>query len=259
MTFHRTDLTRLIEQRHAYLQAIATTPQSKQDLTDTLETPRSTLDDIVRELETADLVEYRDGKWHATVLGQIALEMYVDYNDRIERLLEAAPIIEQLPTDTPVGSSFLVGADVYVASNAIPDEVIRVFLEAVESANWIRCLTPLVLSGYVEEFYQSATAGEDYRLDIVLPVDVYKRVHDLHPEQAAKTIDDERIEFYSGAVPVTFSLWIADDDHAGIIVYANNGIQGILINDTADALTWAIEQYDRIKEDAEPLVTHEHV
>lgn len=249
------ELVTLIERRQSCLQTLATTPESKQELVSTLDRPRSTLDDIVRELERSSLVEYEDGKWHLTDLGRQALELHLDYKDRLSSLAEAAPIIDELPRDTAVGCRFLIGVDVHVASTPVPDDVIRVFLDAIESASRIRSFTPIAMAGHAEAFYDRATTGSECQLDIVLPSDVIGRLRELYPEGADEAMADDRATFYAGEVPASFSLWIADGDHAGIIVYAERGVQGVLVNDTADAVSWATEQYERVRESAN-RVTH---
>jgi len=109
------------------------------------------------------------------------------------------------------------------------------------------------MAGYAEPFYRTATVGSDAQLEIVLPLETFERLQSLHPNLTNRAMTDDDITLYHADIPVTFSLWIADDDHAGLIVYADQGVQGILINDTDDALNWATNQYDRIQKDADPL------
>ncbi|MCG1008357.1 transcriptional regulator FilR1 domain-containing protein [Halorubrum lacusprofundi] len=55
------------------------------------------------------------------------------------------------------------------------------------------------------------------------------------------------------SIPFSFGLWIVDSEEAGIIIFTEQGIRGILMNDTDDALTWATNQYERAKQDADPI------
>lgn len=239
--------------RDECLRMLGNQPHAKPELVETLDIPRSTLDDIVRDLEHANLVEYYDGEWQLTLLGQYTVDYHARYRDGLENLTEAAPIIEELPQETPVERRFLIDADVHIATTPVPDEVMQVFLDAVESATHVRGVTPLAMAGYAESFYRCATTGSDSKLEVVLPLETFERLRTLHPDQTDKVMADQAVELYQGDVPVTFSLWIGDEDHAGLIVYADQGVQGIIINDTDDALAWATEQYDRIQENAEPL------
>ena len=67
--------------------------------------------------------------------------------------------------------------------------------------------------------------------------------------------DDDRVEpttVLSGEVPVEFGLWITDDTEAGVVVYGGQGIEGVLINDSPDAVAWAESLYERVAETASP-------
>ncbi|ELZ97158.1 hypothetical protein C439_17588 [Haloferax mediterranei ATCC 33500] len=244
----------MLNRRDNCLQTLTDAPQAKRDLVETLDIPRSTLDDIVRKLDDAGLVTYQNGKWGLTNLGQYAIEAHANYTEQLESLLQVTPVVEELPSDTTVEYEFLIDADVYMAPTKIPDKTIEVFLDSVESATEIRGFTPIVMAGYAEDFYQAVTAGDDYQLDLVLPEDVFNQVRELYSEQTDEALTNDQITFVHCEVPATYTLWIADNDHAGIIVYTERGIQGILINDTDEALSWAVGQYEHVRDEAEPLV-----
>jgi len=247
------DLADVLLKRYECLHTLGNHPQAKPELVSSLDIPRSTLDDIFRDLERADLVEYHNGKWQLTLLGRYTLDHHTRYKDGLESLTDAAAIVEELPQETAVKRRFLIDADVHVATGPVPDEVMQVFLNAVESASHVRSVTPLAMASYADSFYRRATAGSDSQLEVVLPLETFERLRVLHPDQTDKAMADENTTLYHGNVPVTFSLWIGDDDHAGLIVYADQGVQGILVNDTDDALAWANEQYDHIQENAKPI------
>jgi len=247
------DLADILLKRYECLRTLDNHHHAKPELVESLGIPRSTLDDIVRDLEHADLVEYRNGKWQLTLLGQYTLDHHSRYMEGLESLTDATPVIKELPRDTPVKRRFLIDAEVHVATTPVPDEVMQIFLDAVESATHVRGVTPLAMAGYAEPFYRCATTGSDAQLEAILPLETFERLRTLHPDSTDRVMGDDDITLYHADIPVTFSLWIADDDHAGIIVYADQGVQGILINDTDDALDWATNQYDRIQKDAEPI------
>lgn len=215
--------------------------------------PRSTLDDAIRDLENAGLATYKNGKWQLTLLGLYTREHHTRYKEGLESLTEATSIINELPEDTPVDRRFLIEAETHVATSPVPDEVMQVFLDAVESATHIRGVTPVAIASYAEPFYRCVTTGDNYQLEVVLPDEVFNRLRDLHPDRTDEALTDDQTTLYYGDIPVTFSFWIGDDDHVGLIVYADQGVQGVLINDTDAAIEWATEQYDRIQENADPI------
>jgi len=247
------DLADVLLKRCECLRALSVQPQAKRELVESLDTPRSTLDDIVRDLEDADLVEYHGGKWRPTVLGQCTLSHHTRYKNGLKSLTDAAPVINELPRETPVDRHFLIDADVHVATPPVPDEVIQVLLDAVEPATHVRGVTALAMAGHADSFYRHATTGSDAQLDLVLRPAMFERLRTLNPNQTETTMADENTTLYRGDIDIAFSLWIADEKHAGIIVYADQAIQGVIVNDTDDALDWASDQYNRIEKDATPV------
>lgn len=238
--------------REACLQTLEGNPLSKPEIVETLDIPRSTLDDIIRELEAANLVEYTDGKWQLTLFGQYTFEYHILYKNKIESIVDAEPIIDALPRDTLIERHLFTDADIYISSPPVPDEIMEVVLNAVESVNRVRGVTPVVLAGYCGSFYRCATTGTNSSLEIILSIDSFERLQKLQPDKTDEIIRDNNVEIYSGGIPIAFSLWIGDDDHVGLIVYANNGIQGVIINEKDKALKWANKQYERIQKSSEP-------
>jgi len=246
------DPANILLKREACLQTLDDNPLSKPEIVETLDIPRSTLDDIIRELEAANLVEYTDGKWQLTLFGQYTFDHHISYKNKIENLVDAEPIIDALHRDTLIERHLFTGADIYISSPPVPDEIMEVVLNAVESVNQVRGVTPVVMAGHAGSFYRCATTGTNSSLEIILPRDSFKRLQKLQPDKTDKIIRDNDVEIYSGEIPITFSLWIGDDNHVGLIVYADNGIQGVIINERDEVLEWANNQYERIQKSSEP-------
>lgn len=247
------DLADVLLKRGECLSALVNRPRPKPELVEALDIPRSTLDDVVRDLERANLAEYCDGQWQPTLLGQYTLNHHTRYKEGLKSLTDATPVIKKLPQDTPIGRRFLIGAEVHVPTASVPDAIMQILFKNIESATHVRGITPLAMAGYADSFYQAATTGSNAQLEVVLPLETFDQLRTLQPDSTNKAMANDDIALYHANVPAAFSLWIADDDHAGVIVYADQGVQGILINETDDALNWAADQYDRIRKDADPI------
>jgi len=48
------------------------------------------------------------------------------------------------------------------------------------------------------------------------------------------------------SIPFSYGLSIFDHDRAGITIFTEQGIAGLIVNDTDDALSWAEKQYERV-------------
>ena len=236
----------MVRRRYDCLRAIVSEPREKRVLVEALGTPRSTLDDVVRELESAGLVTYEDGVWRPTTTGRVAAEIHADYRETVSDLCAAAPVVDALPHDTPLDQTFLDGATVHEADQTLPDAVVTSILESVADAERTRGLAPTAFVGFADRFRDRAVEG-DGSLELVLAPELFDLLagHGLEEEdqELATTV-------LSGEIPVEFGLWVADHDEAGVVVYAEQGIRGVVVNDTPAAVGWAEELYQRIRGDA---------
>jgi len=247
------DIATVLLKRYECLHALVNQPQAKPKLVDKLDTPRSTLDDVVRELEQAGLVEYRDGQWHPTHLGKAACRVHRDYLDHLDSLIDASPVLDALNADSEVGWEFTDGADVYETNPSIQDAVMTKLLDYVEAATDVRVATPRIVAGYRDQFYQRGISGRDATLEMIIPLEVHEWFHSMYPSAATDVLNDPNVNVLRSSVPFSFGISIFDGDRAGVTVFTDNGIAGLVVNDTDDALTWAEEQYDRVKQDADQI------
>ena len=247
------DLGTVLTERHSYLRVLIEHPRSKRDLEDAVDVSRSTLDRALRDLATADLARYEDGVWMPTLLGWCSYRAQEAYRDQLSTLAEAAPILNHLSIDEPIGCAFLDGADVYEADPSMPDAVIQTLLDSVEHATEVYVATPVVVTGFAEEFYECVKISERYSLEMILPTQVFEQVHTAFPTLTNELMNDGNVHLYRASIPFSFGLWIADADEVGIVVFTEQGLGGILVNDTDDALDWATDQYERAKQEADPV------
>ena len=171
----------------------------------------------------------------------------------LDSLTDIAGLSNALSPKSPITCDFLVGADVYEAESAVPDAVLEQLLESVADGQTIRGFSPMAISAYVEPFYTRAISDDNSELELILPSDVFKRIRAMYPDQTEEALRRTRVSLLQGSVPVSFGLWIVDDSHAGLVVYAEQGVYGIIMNDTAEAVAWAEDQYERVQQDAEPI------
>jgi hypothetical protein len=66
--------------------------------------------------------------------------------------------------------------------------------------------------------------------------------------------ESDHVDHYRADVPVSYGLWVADDDNAGVVIYSDGGIAGIIVNDSPAAIAWARDLYEQTRQNAE-LVT----
>jgi predicted transcriptional regulator len=247
------ELLYTVNRRWDCLQAIVEEPQEKRTLVETLSMPRSTLDTVVRELEGADLVTYHDGVWQPTVAGEATAAVYSDTVDSIRSITTAGQVLSPLSGDHGVPTVAVEGADSFPAEEPVPDAVLTEFLDRIADADRIRGVAPRALSGYTDRVFRTA-ADNDTTLEMTLADSVFERLSTLNPETVADRLQRPLFSVYRAPVDVEFGLWIGDNpNHIGLIVYADRGVHGVVINRTPAAIEWATDRYRSIQAAAEEL------
>lgn len=235
--------------RHSYLRALIDQPRSKRDLEDVLDGSRSTLDRALRELSDAGLAKYEEGMWKPTPLGRCCYRTREAYLNRLENFAEAAPLVNELSSGSPIDSAFVIGADLHESVPSTPDAIMQTLLDSVEGGRDVSVATPVIVTGFAEEFYERVSCGENYSLELLVPPDVFERTRAEFPTLTDELLNDENVTLHSASIPFSFGLWIVDSAEAGIIIFTDHGMRGIIVNDTIDALDWATDQFECVKQD----------
>ncbi|WP_096396405.1 winged helix-turn-helix domain-containing protein [Halorubrum trapanicum] len=252
-------LDAVLTERHPFLRALIEQPRSKCDLEDEIDGSRSTLDRALRDLADAELATYEDGVWKPTPLGRCSYRTRNAYLERLENLAEVAPLFNELSSGSPVDCAFVIGADVHETDPSMPDAIMQTLLDSVEGGQVVSVVTPVVVTGFAEDFYERVSRGKNYSLELLIPPDVFERTRAAFPTLTDELLDDENVSLHTASIPFSFGLWIVDSAEAGIIIFTDQGVRGILVNDTTEALDWATEQYERVKQDADPVFLRGHV
>lgn len=246
------ELDSVVAERGRCLATLVDAPRTKRDLVDLLDCSKSTVSRALRDLGDAGLVDHRDGHWTATRFGRCVAGTRQSYLDRLSTLSDAASLLDDVPADCPLDCTVIDDADVFLADSSAPDVVVREFLDRVETTTDLRIATPTLLTSFARECYERLTATDDYALDLVAPGPTLDRVAGVFPEVDELFAADDAVDVYRGEIPFSFGLWLADD-HVGVLVFADHGITGIVVNDSDSAREWAEAQYDRARSTATPL------
>lgn len=244
------DLLYTVNRRWDCLAAIVEQPQEKRELVETLSTPRSTLDTIVRELEQADLVRYHNGVWQPTITGETIAEQYADCLESVDSIHAAGQLLSPLETNPAVPTAVLDGAESYPAEEPVPDAVLTNFLERIAAATQIRGVAPRALSGYTDRLYKTAESNET-TLELLIGESVFSQLTTIEPETIVERLNNDFFSVYCGPVDTEFGFWVGDSpQHVGLIIYADRGVHGVIINRSPAAVEWATEKYESLQESA---------
>ena len=246
-------LEAMVTNRESVLRAVVGAPMNKRELTEAVDSSRSTVDRAIRELVDAGLVTRVEGAYEATLAGRFALGAVEAFHDRMRGVDAATDVLSHLPPDAPIDSAFLDGADVRVATPEMPDGVVQYLFDSVRSAERLRGVVPVALSGHLNGFYSSSRAN-DTRVEMLVDTDVLDSILSTASvrEGFLDRISDERVTVLYDDVPVTFGLWLTDAE-AGVMVYSDTGVHGVVLNDTDEACAWAEGLFEDLCADARRL------
>ncbi|MGB9955931.1 helix-turn-helix transcriptional regulator [Haloferax prahovense] len=246
-------LSRLLMRRSSFVRSLAERPRDKRGLADDLDTSRSTVDRVVRELLDAGIAERSDGQYRLTCVGRRALDAYDECLDSLRGVHAARDLLSMLPADAPLDPAFLTGATVHTSTPNIPDSAIQELFSSIEHAERVYGVAPVALVGQLRPFYETATAGGTV-VEMIIADELFDRL--VAAPSSRTVIEDqlrhESVTLYRGSVPFRFGLWVTESE-AGIVVYTDTGVGGVARNDTKAAVEWANEQFETLRENAERL------
>ncbi|WP_276258605.1 helix-turn-helix transcriptional regulator [Haloglomus litoreum] len=244
------ELARTLLRRREVLGAVCDGTGDKRTIVDQLDIPRSTLDDVMRELSDAGLVRYADGEWVPTTVGRCARDIHEAYVERIAGLAGAAAVLEPL-SDADIDPAMLDGCTVLEPDAVLPDRNVTAFTERVRDATSLQGLVPQALAGHVPSVHEEMIGDPEMTTELVFDTAVYDELLELYPERTAVALEHDAITMYRAPLDTEYGLWIADGDSVGIIVYAGGGARGIIMNDSDAAVEWALERFRAARDRAE--------
>lgn len=254
---HPGDFLQVMNRRSELLRALGSDGTSKRALEEDLDVSRSTIDRGVRELEAKDLVERTGDGYRRTLTGSLALQNYDRFTRRTEGLCAGSALLTELPTDVEFDPAFLAGARVVETEPASPHRPLEELYSVVEEAVAVRGFAPAIHPQQVETYERQIVDG-GMGVDIVLTEDAYDRLVADYPEALGRVVDQEHVSFHRTDVTFHYSLTVADlGDRtvAAVMIYGGNGMQGCLMNDSAPAVDWATDRYERAVDRADPVRT----
>jgi predicted transcriptional regulator len=239
-----------IATREPFLRSILEEPKRKSELGDATDASRSTVDRAIRDLVGAGLIERRGDEYRAAVAGRTVLQAVERYHRRLREVEDGIDVLRRVSADVDIADQFLDGASVSRPSPEVPDGMMQRVFDSLEPAEEVYCVTPIVLSGHIDQFREAAIAGEAPTSMVIdhAVVDQLLGASEARSEFLT-AVDDDGLELYRADVSLSYSLWITHEE-AGIVLYSDTGMRGIVVNDTEAALEWATAQYERFAEAA---------
>ncbi|MFC6862950.1 helix-turn-helix transcriptional regulator [Halomicroarcula sp. GCM10025817] len=243
----------IVAKRTDVLRAL-TTPLTKPELVEALDTSRSTVDRAVGALQDCRLVEREGSRYRVTFAGEEALAAYEGFLDRLETLLAAQPVLAALDGHVDVDPAILHGADVVESTRAAPEAPIEHTISLFEGATKFRGTGPAVIPRYIDAMVGLVERGAT--VELVVTQTVADALESEYPDGLADLTDAATLSLFVTDEPMSTAVWTAERPSgtvSGLVTYADAGISGVVNNDTETMNAWAADQYEAYRESATRL------
>ena len=243
----------LVRKRAGVLDALADDRLGLRAVVDRTDCSRSTANRAVRELEEAGLVRRVDGGYELTPVGRIGLDHYRSYRQRWADLIDAAEVLDALPTGADVDMSVVAGSDPVAAPATTPYRPVERLHETIRSADGYRGVLPAVGDPRSVRLLYEHVVTDGAPAELVVPPELRASLAENFPRQLAAMAEDD-FALLVGTVP---EVGVVVTEHDGdrrvtVVVYgAEGGVSGVLQNDTAAAVRWAEAAYADARAGAE--------
>lgn len=244
----------ILSNRHRVLELLLEEAHSRPELVDSLGCSRSTVDRAVEELLAIDCIERtapNGSQYRGTSLGELMLQTHQEYLDELQHLEEVRPILAELPSEAPLSEQIIRDADVYRSVHS-PDVAFRPGQELLQDATKMVGTAPVVYREYFEEFIDRLNQAP-LEFEVLMEPSVVETIIQHYQDEFETLTEFDSVRVYQSDRTLPYGLWFMElpsSTAAGITFYNEGGVPGAIVNDSDEAVEWAIEQYNQFKEGA---------
>lgn len=250
------EIRELLDERWAIIEQLLAGEATTHELTAYLEPSRRTIKRGLDDLVDYGLVAREKNAHRLTHFGRMGAKMQCNYMRQMGTTLKAAPLLERLPPGTEIGCEMMDSVEVAIEPELAPEAAWEPVHRAVDSADRVRGFAPKVSRSYVSTFYEQVVE-ENTGVELVLPEDVLAAIVANYDHEWRSAITADNCWFGSAESDVPpFGLIIIDQSEVWVGVYRDSGnaLAGTLRNDTGSAVGWAVELFNRYREDATDVI-----
>lgn len=252
----RSDEQEIVAQRAQYLEAMVDESYRKTELTDVLDTPRSTVDRAVRQLEEEGLVKRVDSEFTTTLTGELAFERYAKYAEFSQNLFQAKEILNTIEEDVDFPAEFMQDTTVALAQAHMPEQGVLDVRGLVKESPYLHGLAPVALSAFTEWIQEMLMDG-GHSFEIIASDEVFETLQTAMPGDFEMFQDhSEQFELFTSGEEMPYALWFVEPDgveHVGITVYNGTGAVGSVVSSHPAAVEWGREQYNEFKSNSDQV------
>lgn len=256
----RREMMQLVADRCDRLECMATAPQEKCDLVNSVSSSRSTVNRAVRELEVAGLVVRTSAGYTTPPAVRRATTEYCDAIDRISDILAARDVLAEFSPDCPIDTALLTDATVESTVDAPPYHLPASVCEKFTAAERVRVFLPALATPQLLDCCHRGVVQEGLTLDLITTSDLFETLIAEFPGPLAAMATEKGGPFTAyvtddegGVSPPPFGLIIAEGatTTVSVITYGEKRtVSGTIHNTTDDAIQWGERWYARVRNES---------
>lgn len=255
-SLHCSDVAEVLRKRYEWLPHLRDDSLTKPELCSVLGVSRSTVDRGVADLETAELVERTADGYRLTEFGCLLLRLRASYTSALDVICSAQAMQTPLPIGQHGEQVLFDGGDVVLPEPHLPEKPTRRILELLTESRSVRGFTPVMHDQYVSTSYEQVTEG-DLNFEFIITSQILDGIVSMYSDWLIDAFDVQGFTVYESEDLPSFGLALfeREDESCTVVlaIYADNGLSGIVQNDTTRAVGWAKQLYNDYKRSATPI------
>ncbi len=255
----RNEVIRTLLSRRELVDRLCRSPAHIRDIIDETGQSRSTVHRAVTELTDLGLVRRSDDGIELTVSGRLARDQLYHYLKGVDDLLESKTVLEPISPTAQISHDVVIGAKDVIAAEPTPFRPTDRLHEALTAASSVRLLLPtLEESRTIRGIYEHVvTRGNP--AELVVTPEVFRTLQSEFPRRMTVLAAADQFRIFVGSIPsYTLGLLMHESDPEKEAVTAvhlavhneSGGVHGLIINESARAVSWAIDQYEHCRSQA---------
>lgn len=231
------------------LDTLADGPHSKPELETSLDVSRSTINRAISELEQVDLIEPSTSNgYQLSAFGRPIYHLCSSTGQCLDGIYEAYPFGSQFPTGEYGEAVMFDDATVVRPEPHTPDRPLQELLDRIRAANSLRGCTPVVLNQYIDVCYEQIRF-DSLNMELVVTAPVRECLETTYLEQFSAALQQPNVNVFETET-IPFGIILFDEGpacEAGLVIYSNTGISGLVTTESDHAIGWAKQFYQRCK------------
>ncbi|RRJ28327.1 hypothetical protein EIK79_15900 [Halocatena pleomorpha] len=198
-------------------------------------------------LESANIVDRTTDGYRLTAFGELLSQLRKSYLRSLETIHRAQAMQTPLPIDQYGEKILFDGGNVVLPEPHLPEKPTRRILSLITDSCAVYGFTPVIHDQYISTSYEQVMM-HDLEFEFLITSQIFDGLVSLYSEWLINAFQRDAFVIYECQQLPPFGLAIferkSDGSHTVVLaLYADNGLSGIIENDTRRAVGWAKQLY----------------